>query len=73
MRLAFLVCSIYKWSGRRNQTSEYRGINIDDRNVSILLYADDIILISENEVSVSNYAADIWGYMDFQCCKKYLK
>ena len=37
-----------------------KGVNIDDRNVSILLYADDIVLISENEENLQ--------YMlDFMC------
>lgn len=30
------------------------GVSIEDMNLSILLYADDIVLIAENEVNLQN-------------------
>ena len=46
-----------------------KGIDINGRNVSILLYADDIVLISESEVNLQ-YMLD---YMHVWCHKWKLK
>ena len=33
-----------------------KGIKIDDESISILLYADDVVLLAENETDLAMYA-----------------
>jgi len=46
-----------------------RGIDINGRNISIILFADDIVLISENEENLQHMLA----YMHYWCYKWKLK